>query len=182
MAGETRTATFDLSLYRSLAEAPYRFDFFQALRRIECLHKGKPRIGETVRLADDAIRLGQEPTMAFAPSTLKSFDMGSAGRPPRLKVLFFGMLGPNGPLPLHLTEFARSRKAYENDTTFVRFLDVFHHRLLSLFYRAWATAQPTVSFDPLIPRTVAEPKGDGFAISGVKSFVPMGDRAQHFLQ
>jgi alkylation response protein AidB-like acyl-CoA dehydrogenase len=46
---------------------------------------------------------------------------------------------------------------------------------------ALAVSEPTVSFDPLIPRTVAEPKGDGFVISGVKSFVPMGDRAQHFL-
>jgi alkylation response protein AidB-like acyl-CoA dehydrogenase len=46
---------------------------------------------------------------------------------------------------------------------------------------AIAVNEPTVSFDPSIPRTVAEPKGDGFVISGVKSFVPMGDRAQHFL-
>jgi len=46
---------------------------------------------------------------------------------------------------------------------------------------ALAVCEPTVSFDPLIPRTVAEPKGDGFVISGVKSFVPMGDRAEHFL-
>jgi alkylation response protein AidB-like acyl-CoA dehydrogenase len=50
-------------------------------------------------------------------------------------------------------------------------------------YHAAAIAlnEPTVSFDPSIPRTVAEPKGDGFVISGVKSFVPMADRASHFL-
>jgi alkylation response protein AidB-like acyl-CoA dehydrogenase len=44
-----------------------------------------------------------------------------------------------------------------------------------------AVNEPTVGFDPLIPRTVAEPKGDGFVLSGAKSFVPMGDRASHFL-
>jgi alkylation response protein AidB-like acyl-CoA dehydrogenase len=59
--------------------------------------------------------------------------------------------------------------------------------LLPLFcgdsYHAAAIAvnEPTVAFDPSSPRTVAEPKGDGFVISGVKSFVPMGDRASHFL-
>jgi alkylation response protein AidB-like acyl-CoA dehydrogenase len=46
---------------------------------------------------------------------------------------------------------------------------------------ALAVSEPTVSFDPLVPRTVAEPKGDGFVLSGVKCFVPMGDRASHFL-
>ena len=36
-------------------------------------------------------------------------------------------------------------------------------------------------FEPLVPRTVAEPKGSGFVVSGAKSFVPMADRASHFL-
>jgi len=44
-----------------------------------------------------------------------------------------------------------------------------------------AVNEPIVSFDPMIPRTVAEPKGDGFVLSGTKSFVPLGDRASHFL-
>jgi type VI secretion system protein ImpH len=50
-------------------------------------------------------------------------------------------------LPLHLTEHARERMFHAGDPTFVRFLDVMHHRFLLLFYRAWAQAQPTVSLD-----------------------------------
>jgi alkylation response protein AidB-like acyl-CoA dehydrogenase len=46
---------------------------------------------------------------------------------------------------------------------------------------AIAVNEPHASFDSLIPRTVAEPKGSGFVLSGVKCFVPMGDRASHFL-
>jgi type VI secretion system protein ImpH len=57
------------------------------------------------------------------------------------------MFGPNGPLPLHLTEYARDRLRNKDDPTFSEFLDIFHHRMLSLFYRAWASAQPTVNFD-----------------------------------
>ena len=60
---------------------------------------------------------------------------------------FFGLFGPNGPLPLHLTGYARERRMHKGDETFARFADLFHHRLLLLFYRAWAQAQPTVSFD-----------------------------------
>jgi len=64
-----------------------------------------------------------------------------------MEVRFFGLFGPNGALPLHLTDHARERILHHGDQTFARFADVFHHRLLLLFYRAWAQAQPTVSLD-----------------------------------
>ncbi len=44
---------------------------------------------------------------------------------------------------------------------------------------AWV--EPDATFEPLLPRTIAEPKGAGFALSGAKSFVPFGDTASHFL-
>ncbi len=47
---------------------------------------------------------------------------------------------------------------------------------------ALALVEPGPLFDASRLRTVAEPKGeDGFVISGAKSFVPLGDRAEHFL-
>ena len=59
----------------------------------------------------------------------------------------FGLLGPNGPLPMHITEYARHRLRHAGDPTLSRFLDLFHHRFLALFYRAWAQAQPHVNRD-----------------------------------
>ena len=44
-----------------------------------------------------------------------------------------------------------------------------------------ALVEPSPVFEPALPRTLAEPKGQGFVISGAKSFVPMADRASHFL-
>jgi len=64
-----------------------------------------------------------------------------------MTVSFFGMMGPNGPLPLHMTEYARDRMRNSGDHVLVRFFDIFHHRMLSLFYRAWARNQQTVSHD-----------------------------------
>ncbi len=66
---------------------------------------------------------------------------------PRLIQRFFGCLGPQGPLPLHLTDYAFSRIQHHGDHTFSRFLDVFHHRMTTLFYLAWARVRPTVNFD-----------------------------------
>jgi type VI secretion system protein ImpH len=136
-----------LTFLADLAREPYRYDFYQTLRRIECLYDDKPRWGTALRPVDEPVRLGQDPDLAFAPAPLASLEFGKDGAPPRLQVRLFGMLGPNGPLPIHLTEYARHRLRHAGDPTLCRFLDLFHHRFLALFYRAWAQAQPHVNRD-----------------------------------
>jgi len=140
-------ASARLELFAALAEAPWSFDFFQALRRIEALDPEQPRLGKAVRPAHEPVRISQEVSMAFAPSTLSAFEEQDGGAPPRLEQRFFGLFGPNGPLPLHLTEYARERLRHHDDATLVRFLDLFHHRFAMFFYRAWADARPTVQHD-----------------------------------
>ena len=134
-------------LFSALQAAPWAFDFFQALRRIDALLPDRPRFGEAARPADDPVRLGQLPSLIFAPSTLAEFRPASPGGVARLSTYFFGLFGPSGALPLHLTEYARDRARNVGDQTLISFVDVFHHRMLSLYYRAWATARPTVGFD-----------------------------------
>jgi len=135
------------SLAFQMHEEPWRFSFYQAARRLECGYQNLPRIGASQKPGDDAVRFCQEPSLAFPPSTVAAFDMAAPDRPARMYVNFLGMLGPNGPLPLHITEYARQRMAADKDPTLARFLDVMNHRLVSLFYRAWAVNQQTVSFD-----------------------------------
>jgi type VI secretion system protein ImpH len=141
-------------LFDALAAAPYRHDFFQVLRHIDALTEAltpqNPRLGRAVRPGLEAVRLGQDPELDFAPAAISSFGLTQAvqtSSPPRLGVRFFGLFGPHGALPLHLTELARERERHHADPGMARFADVFHHRLLSLFYRAWAQAQPVVHLD-----------------------------------
>ncbi len=54
------------------------------------------------------MRLGQHLDCSFAPATLASVTHSDTG-PARLEQFFFGLGGPNGPLPLHLTEYLRER-------------------------------------------------------------------------
>jgi len=147
MAITHRTATRALELQRELQATPYEYDFYWAVRLLESLHPEHPRLGESLRPSDDPFRFTQQPSLAFAPSTISAYEPGKPGETPHMEVLFFGLFGPNGPLPLHLTEYARDRLRNAEDPTFSRFADVFHHRLLSLFYRAWANARPAVSHD-----------------------------------
>jgi type VI secretion system protein ImpH len=145
-----------------LAARPSDWGFYQTMRLLEAQYADRPRLGRSVRPAQDALRLAQEPSTIFAPATLAGFEPAQVGepgqkaRPARLLVHFFGLFGPDGPLPLHLTDYARDRRRNARDPSFQHFADIFHHRAMSLFYRAWADVRPTIAFD--------RPAEDRFAV------------------
>ena len=155
---------------RLLAGQAASMDFFQAVRLLENAHPDKPRVGASLRPRDDAVRFGQDPSLAFEPTAVRGFTPANARVRARLAVNFIGLLGPNGPLPLHLTEYARDRARNQGDPTMAAFLDVFHHRIISLFYRARATAEPAISLD--------RPELDRFA-DYVGSLFGIGSPALH---
>lgn len=147
MAGPARQTPDLVALENALRDRPEVFEFFEALRWLECAHPDRPRFGHSTKPAEDPVRLCQTPSLAFAPRTVDRFEPQADGKPPRMYGLFFGLFGPNAPLPLHLTEYALDRQLNARDDTFIAFADIFHHRMLSLFYRVWADAQPTIQLD-----------------------------------
>jgi len=169
MADPDRNATYALIL--RLMEKPFAYGFYSAVRRIECAKRAPSRTGASLRLKDDPLRFAQEASLAFAPSTVAAFSPGKRGEADRMTVNFMGLFGPNGALPLHLTEYARDRERNSRDPTFVRFCDIFHHRMISLFYRAWAVNQPAVSFD----RVADNPDSDRFGIY-LASLIGLGEK------
>jgi type VI secretion system protein ImpH len=135
-----------LAALAGLAEAPHRFDFVSAMRLLECAFPDRPRIGRSVRPREDAVRLAHQVHMAFPAGSVASFTPGG-GEAGTLRVFLLGLLGPNGPLPLHITEYVLDRLRRPEDKTLRSFLDLFHHRLLSLFWRAMADARPALECD-----------------------------------
>jgi len=118
------------------------------------MRRDLPRVGRALRPGQESVRLGQEPSMAFPAAAVASIqEVEDASQPSaaksvlRVLVNCFGMLGPNGPLPLHLTEYVWQRVNHHGDHSFARFLDLFHHRMLSFLYRAWVDANPAVGHD-----------------------------------
>ena len=124
---------------------PKRFSLFAALRLLEQAFAQRPRLGDARKASDDAVRLGHAPHLTFATSDVAAYEETSQGG--RLEQHSFGLFGPNGPLPVHLTELAYERRHHAEDATIIDFLNVFQHRLISLFYRAWANSDPATSFD-----------------------------------
>ncbi|MHC4644355.1 MAG: type VI secretion system baseplate subunit TssG [Planctomycetota bacterium] len=157
------------SLIEELRKRPYDFDFFQAVRRIDSADPQRPRVGHSRRPCDDAVRFCQNVSLSFAPSSLAAYCEAGDGKPAKMFVNLFGLLGPNGPMPLPITEYVYDRLHNRRDKTLASFLDIFNHRMLSLFYRAWACNQQSVSHDRKQEDRFAVYIGSMFGI-GTESF------------
>lgn len=152
MAPGKRSGPDDLTHLAQLKADPTDYHIFHALRVLEAHHSDRPRLGRSRRAAEDAVRLGQEAELTFPTSSIADFH--EEGGRWHLVNRFFGLFGPMGPLPLHMTEYARERRRNFRDTTLIAFANTFTHRLMGLFYRAWAAGQPAPQFD--------RPGDDGF--------------------
>ena len=150
--------------------APWKFSFLSLVRSFNAWHPERPRLGEATRPRQEPMRLGQAASLVFAPREVAelvipeeaadqglSLQMASNGMQvrtlPLLRIYGLGMLGPNGPLPLHYTELVRERAENHRDPTLSDFLDLFHHRFLSHFYRAWAQGQAAAGLDRIDDET-----------------------------
>ncbi|OJB14252.1 type VI secretion protein [Burkholderia ubonensis] len=146
-AAAADTAARRDAFWARLRAAPHGYDLFDALRWLDALSPAHAPLGRATRPRDEPVRLGQAPSLAFAAAMLAGVDDDGGRAVPRIAIHGFGLFGPNGPLPSHLTEYAHERASQHGDRAFAAFADLFHHRLILLFYRAWADAQPTVSLD-----------------------------------
>ncbi|HEX8558031.1 MAG TPA: type VI secretion system baseplate subunit TssG [Pyrinomonadaceae bacterium] len=135
-----------------LFEEPYRFEFFQAVRLLERLFPEREPVGRSGGApAAEVVRFRTRASLEFPASQIHALDEGRAPADddaeaagggardeerPQMFVNFMGLTGPSGTLPAHYTELLAERARYK-DTAYWEFLDIFNHRLISLFYRAW---------------------------------------------
>jgi type VI secretion system protein ImpH len=144
-----------LAVIEKLAREAGGTDFFAAMRTLERTYRQMPRIGTSATRRDDPFRLGQAASTEFNAAGIATVEPANAFHPSKIVINFFGVMGPNGPMPIHFTEYVRDREKHENDPTWRGFLDVFHHRMLGIFYRSWTLGRPAVALD--------RPESDRFA-------------------
>jgi type VI secretion system protein ImpH len=147
LAGAARGKAAGVTPVEELEEAPWAFDFHMALRRLDRSYPDRPSTGSARSPAEEPVRLGQDPSLAFAPAAIQAFEAPRNGGVGRMRVAFLGLFGTQGPLPLHYTEQAQASSRGAGDRTFAAFVDLFHHRLLGFFHRAWTLSQPVVGQD-----------------------------------
>ncbi len=137
----------DPPLIEELFATPYRFDFLQAVRLLQ--HGGDPSsaVGRAPRPRYESVRFRVLQSLAFPPSEIQALERpADPARPPILTVAFMGLTGPSGVLPHCYTELMIERNR-AGDRTAGAFFDLFNHRLISLFYRAWEKYRPYLAHE-----------------------------------
>lgn len=121
-----------------LFHEPHRFDFFQAVRLLERLLPD----GDGAR-EREAVRFRSTLSLGFPAATVTQVRGGAGNEaedtlPPsaEMAVTFLGLTGSSGVLPYHYTRLLL-RQLRVKDSSLRDWLDLFNHRLVSLFYRAW---------------------------------------------
>jgi len=128
-----------------LDREPFRFDFFQAVRLLERISPERKPVGRFVNPSLEAARFGATPSLNFPASQIQNLTRPEGG-PPFLRVNFMGLTGPTGVLPHAYTELIIERLRAK-DRTLRDFLDIFNHRIVSLFYQAWEKYRFTVAYE-----------------------------------
>jgi len=115
---------------------PYTVEFFQAVHALEQIFPERDPVGGYGDPAREAVRFVTQPAMSFPASEVHAFWPPSGQKPARLVVNMFGLASAFGPLPNAYTTLILER-ARSRDHALRDFLDVFNHRMISLFYRGW---------------------------------------------
>lgn len=133
---------------RGLLEEGHRFTFFQAVRLLEKLHPNRTPVGENVEPRQEAVRFHSQTKMQFAAGDVEKVEPpASTDEPVHMTVNFMALAGSNAPLPASISELMGER-AFRRDTAMRDFLDIFNHRLISLFYRGRKKYRPPLDHRP----------------------------------
>jgi type VI secretion system protein ImpH len=123
------------SLRRMLEEEPFRVHFFQAVRVLQKMDTDRKPVGYFVTPQGETIRFSARTSLAFPPSEifdLKQMENGQMN----MTVEFMGLCSAISVMPSTYTEFLLAR-ARQKDHAMEDFLNIFNHRMISLFYRGW---------------------------------------------
>jgi type VI secretion system protein ImpH len=123
-AGGRRTTN---SLERQLFEDGHEFDFFQAVRLLLRLFPEQQRVGNDAKPSEEVVRFGSRVSLEFPASAIHQIAKPKQPETPaHMTVTFFGLMGTQGVLPFHYTEWMLAREAAK-DTAMAEFFDLFNH-------------------------------------------------------
>jgi len=137
-------------LNQELFDEPYRFEFFQAVRMLEKIFPEHSAVGREASTIQEVVRFRSRVALDFPASEIhelqETTDEKTDEQRLEMFINFMGMIGVSGVMPAHYTELAMERRRYQ-DTAMWSFMDIFTHRAVSLFFRAWEKYRFPVGYE-----------------------------------
>jgi type VI secretion system protein ImpH len=122
-----------------------RLGFLPLVSLLEKVASRASPVGTNASPRDEAIRFRHDPSMVFAARDVSRVVRRGTQENPKFDVTttFLGLFGAVSPLPSYLIETI----LFENEEDGIRrqFLDLFHHRLISLLYRSLQSTSVSAS-------------------------------------
>jgi type VI secretion system protein ImpH len=147
MAPESRRNT--ASLKEELFERATAFDFFQAVRLLHKLRPEREGVGRNADPEREAVRFRSDTSFVFPEGDIREIIAGEPGKPDEMVVKLLGIASPGsfGSLPTPYVEEVRRQERALKSPAMREFFDLFNHRLVALFYRAWERSRLPVLHD-----------------------------------
>lgn len=188
MPDRVTTSSFGWQSSSSVADwlyaEPHRFEFTQAVRLLEILVAQRAHtasapsqvaLGEGPDPGRERLRLRAAVGFGFPPQEIADLvPEHGAEVAPELVTNFFALAGGRSPLPDWVAELLLQQERVR-DTAMRDFLDIFHHRLLSLLYRLRLQHRPWL--DPAL----SSPPPEGTLPEQARARNPMAHRLFSFM-
>jgi type VI secretion system protein ImpH len=141
----------DIGLNRRLFSDACRFEFFQAVRLLERLYPTRKRVGRHKPAAgendEEVVRFRSRQSLEFAASEVHELEKADSDGQDTMWVNFMGLSGVQGAMPRYFAALLADPATRSQTAALAEFLDVFNHRLVSLFYRAWEKYRFAVAYE-----------------------------------
>jgi len=134
MAAAKRKSSADIK--GQLFDRFYEFAFYRTVHLLERFSKDRKAFGSTLTPEEEPARFKVKRGFSFPPSDISMLEEKGPEQAPLMEVAFMGLTGPSGVLPQWYTQLILERRK-EKDHSLAEFLDLFNHRLVTLFYLAW---------------------------------------------
>lgn len=155
----TKSWRKNTSITRKVAEAPYEFQFLQAVRLLErsaLFEKESAQsniasnpVARFTPPHSESLRFKTNQSLAFPSSEIDSvqrIENNTGSSQWQMAVNLMGLTGSMGVLPFHYTELVLKRQK-QKDETLEKFFDLFNHRTISLFFQASIKYKLPISYE-----------------------------------
>jgi type VI secretion system protein ImpH len=170
MGAEERKPDLDLTTFGRVQEDARKFSFFRLAYMLERMFPSAPGIGMEGPASEERIRMRSDTSLVFASSDVSELSLtqySDGVKRARITAAFMGLVGSVSPLPAYFAEQIALSEYQGGPQPIREFLDVLHHRLLSLVYRTWTKYRLPVMYrkrggDPFTRRMFCAVGLDGF--------------------